>query len=114
MIGSSSNVGVNSGGTSNNMGSTGSNTIVLDMKKDRSSKSKDKRDKQTDEEKELRKERKLGRKRVKYNVRHQINLFMILFFFLGSNRRDFIGWSKTQKRGRKRFNFINFLISFFF
>lgn len=33
-------------------------------KKERSSKTKDKRDKTTDEEKEMRKERKLGRKRV--------------------------------------------------
>lgn len=35
-------------------------------KKDRPSKTKDKKDKVTDEEKELRKERKLGRKRVCY------------------------------------------------
>lgn len=33
-------------------------------KKERTTKSKEKRDKITDEEKELRKERKLGRKRV--------------------------------------------------
>lgn len=55
-------------------------------KKERSSKTKEKREKLSDEEKELRKERKLGRKRVKFY--YEKNLYETLSNSAGSKRRS--------------------------